>query len=79
LTVTPTLEKTTATELKACPNCRKLAGELKKSELGSRFPYYVKCNACGWGTDMVRLPGVAVKLWNDAKALAKARQKRGSR
>jgi hypothetical protein len=42
-------------------------GELKMSEFGGRFPYFVKCNACGWSTDLVRLPGIAVKLWNDAK------------
>jgi len=62
--------------LKPCPSCGKRAGELKKAELGSRFPYYVKCNACGWSTDFVRLPGVAVKLWNDAKLPKSAKAKR---
>jgi hypothetical protein len=27
----------------------------------------VKCNACGWSTDLVRLPNVAVTLWNEGK------------
>jgi len=66
----------TTPELKPCPNCGKQAGELKKSELGSRFPYYVKCNACGWATDMVRLAGIAVKLWNEAKVPKAAKAKR---
>ena len=57
-------------ELKPCPNCGKKAGELKKSELGSRFPFYVKCNACGWSTSMVRLESVALKMWNEAKVKA---------
>lgn len=71
------LDKQTTGELKPCPNCGKRAGELKKSELGSRFPYYVKCNNCSWSTDLVRLPGVAVKLWNEAKVPKSAKSKRG--
>jgi ssDNA-binding Zn-finger/Zn-ribbon topoisomerase 1 len=59
-----------------CPNCGKRAGELKESELGSRFPFYVKCNACGWSTSMVRLESVAVKVWNEAKAPKSAKGKR---
>jgi len=27
----------------------------------------VKGNACGWSTDLVRLPDMAVTLWNEAK------------
>ena len=56
-----------ATPLKPCPNCGKKAGELKKSELPSRFPWRVECSSCHFATDFVRLPGVAMKLWNDAK------------
>ena len=63
-------------DLKPCPACGKQAGELKKSELPSRFPYYVKCGACGFSTDLVRLPGVAVKLWNEAKVAGKSKAKR---
>jgi hypothetical protein len=66
--------QTVTADLKPCPNCGKRAGELKKSEFGSRFPYYVKCN--GWATDLVRLPGVAIKLWNDAKPPKAAKAKR---
>lgn len=58
-----------ATEtLNPCPACGKKAGELKKSELGSRFPYRVQCATCGFMTEFVKLPGIAVKLWNEAKA-----------
>jgi len=63
-------------ELKPCPNCGKRAGELKKSELGSRFPYYVKCNGCEWSTSLVRLESIAVKLWNEAKPTKRANAKR---
>lgn len=61
------MAKAKVEDLKPCPNCGKRAGELKKSELPSRFPFYVKCNACGWSTDLVRLQTVAVTLWNEAK------------
>ena len=55
-------------ELKPCPVvCGKREGELKKSEFGSRFPYFLKCKACGFMTELVTLPAVAVKLWNEAK------------
>ena len=66
----------TADDLKPCPNCGKRAGEVKKSDLPTRFPFYVKCGACGWSTDLVRLAGVAVKLWNDAKVPKAAKAKR---
>jgi hypothetical protein len=59
--------------IRACPSCGEPTGELKKSELGSRFPYYAKCNARGWSTDLVRLPGIAVKLWNEARKPAKGK------
>lgn len=65
-----------APDLKPCPNCGKKAGELKKSELPSRFPYYVKCSNCGWSTDLVRLPGVAAKIWNESKLPKSAKTKR---
>ena len=61
-------------ELKPCPACGKSAGELKKSELPSRFPYFVKCSACGFTTDLVRLPGIATKLWNEAKPAKKVKR-----
>lgn len=38
-----------ADELKPCPNCGKKAGEPKKSELPTRFPY------CVSGTDTITL------------------------
>ncbi len=67
--------------LEPCPACGKKAGEVKKSELPSRFPWRVECNACGFRTESVRLPGVAAKLWNDAKpkveTKVRARAKRG--
>lgn len=63
-------------ELKPCPACDARAGELRKSEFGSRFPYHVKCGKCGWMTEFVTLPAVAVKLWNEAKKPRKAKQRR---
>lgn len=65
-------------ELKPCPNCGKQAGELKKSELPTRFPWRVQCGACGFTTEFVRLPGVASKLWNEAKR-SKGKVKREGR
>jgi hypothetical protein len=53
--------------LKACPNCGKKEGKLTDRR-PARFPYAVICGACGWTTDWVRIPGVAEKLWNEAKA-----------
>ena len=35
-------------DLKPCPACGKREGQLKRSDLGSRFPYHVKCKACGY-------------------------------
>jgi ssDNA-binding Zn-finger/Zn-ribbon topoisomerase 1 len=60
--------------LKPCPACGKNQGELRKSEFGSRFPHYVKCGACGFMTEFVTLPGVAAKLWNEAKKPEKAKK-----
>jgi len=57
--------------LRPCPACGKKAGELKRSELPTRFPWRVQCNACGFTTELVKLPGVASKLWNEAKAKGK--------
>jgi len=51
--------------LKPCPACNKQQGELLKRE-GARFPYYVH-RECGWITEFVKLPEIAVKLWNEAK------------
>lgn len=53
-------------ELGPCPKCGKAEGEVKESK-PSRFPFAVYCRACGWWTEHVRLRGVAVKLWNEAK------------
>lgn len=61
--------------LKPCPNCGKKTGQLKKSELPSRFPWRVECGGCGFATEFVRLPGVASKLWNEVKR-TKAKVKR---
>jgi len=52
--------------LKACPNCGKKEGKLV-DRVPAKFPYAVICGACGFTTDWVRLPGVAEKLWNEAK------------
>ena len=60
-----------AADLRPCPACGKQAGELKKSELPTRFPYRVEYSACGFTTNLVQLPGVALKLWNEAKVMAK--------
>lgn len=59
--------------LKLCPNCAKTAGELKKSE-SPTCAYRVECNTCGFMTGFVRLPGVVVKLWNEAKPVARERK-----
>ncbi len=53
-------------KLKPCPACGKEAGELIEDE-GSRFPFRVRCAACGWITEPVKLRAVAVDQWNDAK------------
>jgi hypothetical protein len=60
--------------LKPCPACGQNQAELRRSEFGSRFPFYVKCGACGFMTEQVTLPGVAVKLWNEAKKPSKAKK-----
>jgi hypothetical protein len=62
--------------LKPCPACGKDQGELKKSDFASRFPWHVKCKACAFFTEFVTLPGVAVKLWSEAKKPGKAKKKR---
>jgi ribosomal protein S27AE len=58
--------------LKACPACGKEAGELIEHKT-SRFPFRVKCGACGGMTESTKLEAVAVKLWNEAKREGKAR------
>jgi uncharacterized Zn finger protein len=55
-----------AGRLKPCPACGKQNGELVKSE-GARFPFAVQCRTCGWTPDFVKVPGIAVKLWNEAE------------
>ena len=67
-------DRRTIGDLKPCPACGKVAGEVKKSELGSRFPHYAKCGACSFSTDLVRLESVALKLWNEAKKPAKGKR-----
>jgi uncharacterized Zn finger protein len=52
--------------LKGCPACGKKQGILAERK-GSRSPFYVRCRACGWITESVKLKGVAEKLWNEAK------------
>ena len=64
------LRESVPTDLKPCPACGKTNGELVKGDV-SRFPYSVQCRACGWATDFVKLPGIAVKLWNEAKRKGK--------
>jgi len=57
-------------ELGPCPHCGKREGDLVNAGAG-RFPYFVTCKACQFMTGQVRLPGVAVKLWNEAKPAPK--------
>jgi hypothetical protein len=52
---------------KPCPSCGKKQGELVERK-PARFPFAVHCRACGWSTEYVKIPGVAEKLWNEAKA-----------
>jgi hypothetical protein len=54
------------TALKPCPKCGKREAKLLDRR-PARFPFAVQCGACGWLTDFVKLPGVAEKLWNEAK------------
>jgi ssDNA-binding Zn-finger/Zn-ribbon topoisomerase 1 len=61
-----------AEPLKPCPSCGKRAGELKKAE-GARFPWHVDCTECSFMTPLVKLPGIAVKLWNEAKPTKRER------
>jgi len=56
----------TGAQLKTCPVCGEEKGAVASSR-GSRFPFAVQCRACGWSTDFVKLPGIAAKLWNEAK------------
>ena len=72
-------EKDAKADLKPCPNCGKRAGVVVKSEIPTKFPYLVRCNACGFTTGMVRLESIAVKLWNDAKLPKGAKAKRERR
>ncbi len=66
----------TAHDLKPCLRCGEKDGELKRSELPSRFPWNVVCKACGFTTESVKLRGIAVKLWNEAKmGKSKARRR----
>lgn len=65
----------TGEPLKPCPSCGKRAGEPQRT-IAARFPYSVQCKACGWSTDAVRLEGVAVKLWNEAKKPAPTKKAR---
>src|SRR3954464_11078117 len=64
-----------APELKSCPSCGKRAGEVKRSELPSRFPFYVKCSACGHSTEPARIAAAAVALWNATRPAAARRRK----
>jgi hypothetical protein len=59
-------------DLKPCPACRERKGELVEGE-SARFPYRVKCAACGYSTEFVKLQGVAVRLWNEAKPQRKGK------
>jgi uncharacterized Zn finger protein len=52
--------------LKPCPACGAKKGALVEA-VGARFSYHVKCGVCGFVTDSVKLPGIADKLWNEAK------------
>jgi hypothetical protein len=54
------------TELGPCPSCGKKAGEVIELKTG-RFRFYVSCKACPFMTAFVKIRGVAVKLWNEAK------------
>jgi ssDNA-binding Zn-finger/Zn-ribbon topoisomerase 1 len=69
----------TTPDLKRCPNCGKPAGEVRKGDTPSRFPFRVECTACDWRTDPVRLENVAVKLWNETKLPKAAKEKHDRR
>jgi len=58
--------------LKLCPACGEQGGELRKRQ-GAHFPHYAHCRECGWTTDFVKLPGIAVKLWNEATRTRKTK------
>ena len=60
-------------ELGPCPQCGKLDGTL--SEGAGRFPFTVRCRACGWTTGPARIKIVAEKLWNEAKPAKAAKEK----
>jgi hypothetical protein len=53
-------------ELGPCRSCSKNAGEVIELKTG-RFRFYVSCKACPFMTEPARTPGIAAKLWNDAK------------
>jgi hypothetical protein len=58
-------------ELGPCPRCGKCKGEISDAGSG-RFRYLAYCPGCGFTTESVRVRGVAVKLWNEAKLAAGA-------
>jgi len=56
--------------LKPCASCGKRTGELKITP-GAKFPYHIQCSACGFSTEPVKLPGIAVARWTAAKPVPK--------
>ncbi len=64
--------------LKPCPRCGKRAAELMEDE-SSRFPFRVKCQACGWMTPSVKLQSLAADLWNEEKPAGRATKRARSR
>jgi hypothetical protein len=53
-------------ELGPRPRCGKRKGAISDAGSG-RFRFLAYCSACGFTTESVRVRGVAVKLWNEAK------------
>ena len=60
-------------QLGPCPRCGKREGELIDVKIG-RFRWLVICLACGWSTGAMRIKGVAVRRWNEAKPARSAGQ-----
>ena len=50
----------------ACPKCGKREGKVHETRAG-KFRYFVMCGNCTWGPPSETTPGIAVKLWNEAK------------
>ena len=64
-----------ALTLGPCPRCGKREAKARDVERG-KFRFYVVCNACSFMTAVARTPGIAAKLWNDAKLVSAGRSRK---